>query len=239
MGRMDGKVTLVTGSTRGIGRAVAQVLAGEGARVIVHGRNEADAEAAAAQLGAELGIGADMGDRGAVAAMIARIDATVGPVDVLVNNAGMSFRGAITRLTDADWDRVLAVNLTGPMAAIRAVVPGMKLSGGGSIVNTISNAATDKIPALSAYAAAKGGLLGLTRTLSAELSRFNIRVNAISPLAITELLTATLPDDLAREFAARGTASVESIGDATLFLASDMSRDITGLVLDVHGYPKP
>ena len=234
MGRMDGKITLVTGSTKGIGRAVAQALAAEGARVVVHGRASPTPRRPRPSSGptgsAPIWVtGAPW--RGS----ISRIGATVGPVDVLVNNAGMS-RGAITRLTDAEWDRMLAVNLTGPMAAIRAVVPGMKRSGGGSIVNTISNAATDKIPALSAYAAAKGGLLGLTRTLSAELSRFNIRVNAISPLAITELLSETLPEDLAREFAARGTASVESIGEATLFLASDMSRDITGLVLDVHGY---
>ncbi|MGX7679135.1 SDR family NAD(P)-dependent oxidoreductase [Jatrophihabitans sp. DSM 45814] len=234
MARMDATVALVTGSTRGIGRAVAELFASEGARVAVHGTRESDAAAVAATIPRAVGFGADMGDREAVASMVQRVTEALGPIDVLINNAGISARSAITRVTDEEWDRVIAVNLTGPLAAIRAVVPGMKRGSGGSIVNMISAAATDGFAGFSSYGASKGGLLGLTNTLAVELAMFNIRVNAVSPSALTEM-NRQLPPELLKTLVDRGMASVESVADAVMFLASDMSRDLTGQVLEVTG----
>jgi NAD(P)-dependent dehydrogenase (short-subunit alcohol dehydrogenase family) len=235
MGRMDGKVALVTGSTRGIGHAIATTFAAEGARVIVHGRREDEAKTVAESLPGAVGLGADMGDRDAVLDLVQRAIQAFGPINVLVNNAGIAGRAAVTRITDQDWDQVIAVNLTAPMIAIRAVVPGMKNeTGGGSIVNLISGAATTGSAGFASYAASKGGLLGLSMTLAVELSRFNIRVNSISPSAMTDMNRA-LPPDLQQQMLDRGLATVESVADAALFLGSDMSRDITGEVLNVNG----
>jgi NAD(P)-dependent dehydrogenase (short-subunit alcohol dehydrogenase family) len=234
MSELTGQVALVTGSTRGIGRAVAVALAGAGAKVAVHGRNEAEAIAVAATIEGATGYGADMGDRAAVADLVARVSGELGPIDVLVNNAGIADRSAITRITDEEWDRTIAVNLTGPLAAIRAVVPAMKKGGGGSIVNLISGAATEGSAGFGGYAASKGGLLGLTMTLAAELAMFNIRVNAVSPAALTGM-TEQLPPDLLQVMIDRNLPSVDSVAETIFFLCSPRSRDMTGQVLKILG----
>jgi 3-oxoacyl-[acyl-carrier protein] reductase len=226
---LDGKNVFISGSTRGIGRAMADAFAAEGARVIVNGRRQADADAVAAEVPGALAIGGDMSDRTAIEDAVRRVQDEFGAIHVLVNNAGVSTRSAITRLTDEEWDRMLRINLTGPMLLTRAIVPLMKVQGGGAIINVISGAATDGTVGYSAYSASKGGLLGLTMTLSLELARFGIRVNALSPTAMTDMMRQNPAEVLAQ--LADDIPSVEAVANAALFLASDLSSTVTGQVI--------
>ncbi len=147
-GPLHGHVALVTGSTRGIGRAVAERFAAEGARVVVNGRSAADAEQVAATLVGAVGIACDVSDLVSVRALCARVQEELGTVDILVNNAGIASRRAITRMTDDEWFESLAVNLTGSMYTTRELVPGMKAQGWGRIVNVTSAAGTPWHPRL-------------------------------------------------------------------------------------------
>jgi 3-oxoacyl-[acyl-carrier protein] reductase len=229
MGLLEGRVALVTGSTRGIGRAMAVTFAAEGARVVINGRRDEDARAVAAGVPGAWGVGADMAEGEAVAAAVDRIIHAWGGIDILVNNAAISGRSAITRLADEDWDRMLRVNLTGPMCVTRAVVPGMKARRSGVIVNVISGAGTHGNVGFSAYAASKGGLVGLTMTLAKELFGFGIRVNALAPSALTDMMRQ-LPDEVLQPMIG-GMPTVEAVADAALFLVSDLSRTVNGQVL--------
>ena len=161
-----------------------------------------------------------------------RAQEEVGTIDVLVNNAGISTRNAITRLTDAEWERNLAVNLTGPMYAIRELVPGMKQAGWGRILNVTSGAGTHGVAGFSAYGAAKGGVVGLTLTLAQELARFGIRVNALSPGALTDMLRQ-LPPELLDPMVERGLPTVEDCAEAALRLVVDDAPN--GQVVGVGG----
>jgi NAD(P)-dependent dehydrogenase (short-subunit alcohol dehydrogenase family) len=226
---LNGKIVFISGSTRGIGRAMADAFAAEGARVIINGRKQADADAVAAQVPGALAIGGDMADRSAIEDAVRRVKDECGAIHVLVNNAAVSSISAITRLTDEDWDRILRINLTGPMQLTRAVIPLMKAQGGGTIINVISGAATEGTVGYSAYSASKGGLLGLTMTLAAELARFGIRVNALSPSAMTDMLRQNPPEVL--EQMADALPSIEAVAGAALFLASDLSSTVTGQIV--------
>jgi NAD(P)-dependent dehydrogenase (short-subunit alcohol dehydrogenase family) len=147
-----------------------------------------------------------------------------------VNNAGVSERSAITRVADEEWDRLLAVNLTAPMAICRAAVRVMKPAGGGSILNVISGAGEQGTPGFTSYAASKGGLLALTLTLALELRHFGIRANCLSPAALTDMLRQ-LPDELLQPLVDAGLPTVEEVAAQALFLVSDLSRPMTGQVL--------
>ncbi len=158
--------------------------------------------------------------------------AALGPVDILVNNAGVASRRAITRLTDDEWFESLAVNLTGSMFTIRELVPGMKARGWGRIVNVTSAAGTHGTPGFSAYGAAKGGVVGLSLTLALELEHFGIRVNVLSPAALTDMLRQ-LPPELLDPLIASGLPTVEECADAALRLVVDGAPN--GEVVPVGG----
>jgi NAD(P)-dependent dehydrogenase (short-subunit alcohol dehydrogenase family) len=185
MGTLDGKVALVTGGGRGIGRAIALALAGAGAAVVVTGRDIGKLETVRAEIAASgraaLALACDVADSGTVAAAFGQARAVLGPIDILVNNAGITASVKFADTDDATWERILRVNASGPFFCCRAAVPDMIERGAGRIINIASYAALSGIPYSSAYSASKHALLGLTRSLALELARYNITANAICP----------------------------------------------------------
>lgn len=233
MGLLDGRVALVTGSTRGIGLAIAERYGAEGARVVVNGRSAADAERVAATIPGAIGIGGDLSKLDDVNRLVEQVAAALGPIEILVNNAAISRRSAITRVTDEEWDEVLAVNLTGPFYVSRAVIPAMKTLGRGVIINMTSGAGTHGVVGFTSYSASKAGIVGLTYTWAKELAAFGIRVNAMSPAALTDMMRE-LPDELLDPMLATLPDPVQ-VADVALFLASDHSAVINGQVVDATG----
>lgn len=226
---LNEKVAVISGSTRGIGRAMAERFAREGAKVVVNGRRDEDAQATAADIPGSLAIGGDMSDQGAIDHLVEGVSAAWGRVDILVNNAAISRRSALTRVTNEEWDEVILVNLTGPMYLTRAIVPFMKRQGSGVILNVISGAGTHGTIGFSSYAASKGGLVGLTMTWALELARFGIRVNALSPSALTDMMRE-LPLDLLAPIE-KSLPSPNDVADVALFLVSDLSKLVNGQII--------
>lgn len=239
MGDLDGKVAIVTGSTRGIGRAVATRFAAEGARVVVHGRSHEAAAAAAAEIaGDTIGIAGDVRDPAAGDRLVEQAVTTWGAVDVLVNNAGVALDNFLTRTTDERWAEVLETNLYGPFYVTRAAVPHMKDQGGGTVVNVVSWSGLRGNVGQAAYAASKAGLHGLTLALAKELAKFGIRVNALSPAAGTDMgddMPAELREKALRRIPLHRGGTVEEAAEGALFLASGRSSYVTGQVLNVDG----
>jgi 3-oxoacyl-[acyl-carrier protein] reductase len=228
-GLLESKVAVITGSTRGIGRAMAEAFAREGARVVVNGRRQSDSDEAAAAIAGSISVSGDMADQAAVDALVERVTSELGRIDILVNNAAISRRSALTRVTDEEWNEVIRVNLSGPMFVTRAVVPVMKAQGSGVILNVISGAGTQGTVGFSSYSASKGGLVGLTMTWALELSRFGIRCNALSPSALTDMMRE-LPPELLAPMEPR-LAAPSDVAQAALFLVSDLSKTVTGQIL--------
>lgn len=199
--------------------------------MVVNGREERVAAEVAATLDGAIGIGADVTDLESVRSLCARARDALGSVDVLVNNAGIASRHAITRVTDDEWFESLAVNLTGPMYLIRELVPGMKRNAWGRILNVTSTAGTDGVAGFSAYGAAKGGIVALTYTLARELARFGIRVNALSPAALTDMLQQ-LPPELLDPMIEAGLPTVDDCAAAALELLGEDAP--TGRVVAVE-----
>jgi NAD(P)-dependent dehydrogenase (short-subunit alcohol dehydrogenase family) len=186
------RVALVTGGGRGIGRAVAQRLSGEGLRVALLARNQDElTETCDACPGETMALVADVTDEPAVRAAFDEVERAWGPVEVLVPNAGAGHSARVDRTTDADWDRILAVNLTAPFRCIRRAVPAMRGAGWGRIVVIASVAAQVGEPYLAAYTASKHGVLGLVRSAAAELARTGVTVNAVCPGYVDTPMTDT------------------------------------------------
>jgi NAD(P)-dependent dehydrogenase (short-subunit alcohol dehydrogenase family) len=244
------QVAIVTGSSRGIGRAIAKALSARGAAVCInYATRTAEAEAASGEIAATGGrvvtIQADVADAEAVARMVTRIEAELGPVSILVNNAGTSAPATLESYDPAAMARMRQVNVDGVIHTIRAVVPGMKKRGYGRIVNIASNAAIGTaLPGTTFYAATKAEVLILTRRFAMELGRSGVTVNAVAPgWIVTEMARARQNQ---QEFEARirdmsdrtmvgRTGRPEDIANAVAFLAAPQSGFVTAQVLTVDG----
>jgi len=244
---LTGRIALVTGSSRGIGRAVAHGLAEAGATVVLHGRDPERLAATTAEFETEFGadrihsVAFDVTDADAVAAGIADVESRVGPIRVLVNNAGVQHREPLLELDVADWDRVLRTNLTSAFLVGREAARGMIVRGVGKIIN-IASVQTDLArPTIAPYTASKGGLRNLTRAMTAEWAEHNIQVNAIAPGYIHTEMTQKLVDDddfnswiLGRTPAHRWGTAADIVGPA-VWLASDGSDFVNGQVVFIDG----
>ena len=238
MGELQGRVAIITGSTRGIGRGIAERFAAEGARVVVHGRDFAMCESVAASLPGAIGIAGDIGAAGFADELIDTTVSRLGRLDIVVNNAGVAIDNFITGVTDERWASTLATNLTGPFAVLRAAVRVMKAGQGGAVLNVISWAGERGNVGQAAYAASKAGLHALTLTGAKELGKFGIRVNSLSPAVSTEM-GAQMDERLKKIAASRRPLKIDGlvadVAEGALFLVSDRSRFITGDVLHVDG----
>ena len=241
--RLDGKSAIVTGAGSGFGAGIAERFAAEGARVLVADVNLAGANEVAERIGG-LACRADVADAGSVAAMVrAALDA-FGRIDVLVNNAGVTHLPAFLEdVSEADFDRVLAVNVKAVYLTARAIVPLMKAQGRGAIVNIASTAGVSPRPRLNWYNASKGWLITATKAMAVELAPFGIRVNALNPVAgETPLLKSFMGEDTP-EMRAKFLATIPlgrfstpaDIAGAALFLASDEAAMVTGVAMEVDG----
>ena len=244
---LAGKRALVTGSTSGIGLAIARALAAEGAEVVLSGFGEPDAIAAlCAELGARH-VAADLARRDGVEALMAG----AGPVDVLVNNAGMQHVAPVELFPVDKWDQIIALNLTAAFDACRLAIPHMKAAGWGRIINTASAHSLTASPFKSAYVAAKHGLAGLTKTLGLELATHNITANCISPGYVwTPLVENQIPGTMAARGLTRDQVindvllqrqptkkfvQPSDIGEMAVFLCRGAAANITGTNISMDG----
>jgi len=237
---LSGKTAFVTGSTRGIGLAIANTLYAAGAKVAVVGRDAARARDVAAAMGSRaFGVACDVAQEDQVLSAVAAAEAALGAVDVLVNNAGLTRDNILLRLSEQDWDAVLDANLKGAFHTTRAVIKGMMKRRAGRIINMSSIVGLTGNKGQANYAASKAGLIGFTKSVAKEYASRNILVNCIAPGFIDTDMTASLPDaaraTLLEQIALGRLGRPEDVAGAVLFLASDLAGYITGQVLVVDG----
>lgn len=241
--RLAGKVVLVTGAARGIGAGIARAAAAEGAAVALCDVAENTVQETAAALGARaLGLVMDVSDARSVRAAVADAEARLGPVDVLVNNAGIDVIGPFLESSEETWDRLWAVNLKGTLLATRAVLPGMVARERGRVVNIGSDAGRVGSSGEAVYSATKGGVIAFTKTLAREVARHGVTVNCVCPgptdTALLEQVREydeKLHASLARAIPLRRLGRPEDVAGAVVFLASDAAAYITGQTLSVSG----
>lgn len=239
----DRPIALVTGAAQGIGYASAEALAEDGARVVLVDINAEGVTAAAAQLGNDaVGLVCDMGDSDAISRLFDQVEAEVGPVSILVNNAGVAMPSDFLETSMEDFRRVIDINLMGVFAATQRAARTMVANNiKGAIVNMSSINAIVAIPAIASYCASKGGVMQLTKAASLALAPHGIRVNAVGPGSIdTAMLAGVNANPEAKKVALSRTplqrfGSAREIGDVVAFLASDKASYITGETVNVDG----
>jgi 2-hydroxycyclohexanecarboxyl-CoA dehydrogenase len=240
---LEGKVALVTGAGSGIGRAIALRLAEEGAHVAVTDIDESKASEVAKEAGAPaIAIAMDVADAASVRSGVARTEAELGPIDALVNNAGWEKSGPFLESDEATWQKIIAINLVGPMNCVKAVLPGMVERGSGRIVSISSDAGRVGSSGEAVYSAAKAGIIGFSKTVAREVARQRITVNVVCPGPTDTALLAEvasgnprLVESLERAIPFRRLGQPDDIAGAVAFLASDDASFITGQTLSVSG----
>ncbi len=241
---LEGKVALITGAARGIGKAIALRMAAEGADiaftdlVIDEVGQQTENEIAALGVKAK-GYASNAADFAQTEAVVAQVKEEFGHIDILVNNAGITKDGLMLRMTEAQWDAVINVNLKSAFNFIHALVPIMMRQRCGSIINMASVVGVHGNAGQSNYAASKAGLIALAKSVAQEMGSRGIRANAIAPGFIDTAMTQALPEEVRKEWAQRiplrRGGTVDDIANVAIFLASDMSSYVTGQVIQVDG----
>ncbi len=240
---LAGKVALITGGTRGIGLAVARLLADDGASVVVSGRDPGRLESAAKELeglgASALAVAADAAKREDADRLVEAAKERFGRIDVLVNNAGVTRDQLLVRMKDDDWDQVLDTNLRGVFLMTRAVGKVMMRQKGGRIINLSSTAGTMGNPGQVNYSAAKAGVIGLTKASARELAHWNVLVNAVAPGLIETDMTAAIPaearEGLMQQVPLKRIGTAKEVAEVVRFLAGEGAGYITGQVIHVNG----
>ena len=241
---LENKGSVVTGGSRGIGRAVAEALAAEGATVaVIYAGNIKAAEDTVRTIeeagGKAFAVQCDVADEAAVTDMVKMVHEKLGTIDVFVNNAGITRDGLLMRMKREDWDAVLSTNLTGVYNCTKAVTKIMMKQRSGSIINMTSVVGETGNAGQANYAAAKAGVIGFTKSVAKELASRNIRVNAVAPGCIDTDMTAVLSDavkeEMIKSIPLGRTAAPEEVAQAVVFLASQKAGYITGQTLNVDG----
>ena len=244
MGMLDGKVALITGAARGIGKAIALKFAQEGADVaftdlVINEAAEETISEIAAYGHKVKGYASNAANFDETHAVVEEILKEFGHIDILVNNAGITKDGLVLRMSEAQWDAVIAVNLKSAFNFIHAVIPSMARQKGGSIINMASIAGQMGNPGQINYASSKAGLIAMAKTVAKEMGSRGIRANAIAPGFVVTEMTNALPEAVREEYIKsiplkRG-GTVEEIANTALYLASDLSSYVTGQVIAVNG----
>lgn len=244
MGLLQGKVAIITGASRGIGRAVARKYAEEGANVILTARTINDEVKMFIQELESLGIKAkayssDVSSFDTAHSLVSEVHSEFGRIDILVNNAGITQDALMMRMTEEQWDNVININLKGAFNLIHAVTPIMMKQRSGNVINMSSVVGVSGNAGQANYAASKAGMIGLTKSIAKEMGSRGIRANTITPGFIITDMTHSLSEDIRKQWEAqipvRRGGTPEDVANVALFLASDMSSYVTGQTINVCG----